>query len=218
MGGGRGLHADSPDDWNDAAKVADPSFRSVLRYWTGVYSLVLPARASDAIPAGAEKVLRALDRSSTNSVSHCSQPHVEWSLAAAELGLRHFARCAARLLQTGAVTPAYSKEILHGWQLNVTSPYEEPALCSRQRRAPRSARNHGGRASRTLRFKASDVRGVLSVLALSLRPSARRPSTSISDDGWHTPSLRHGLLGHAASSAVENAALAVRTLDRGTEV
>jgi ATP/maltotriose-dependent transcriptional regulator MalT len=91
MGSERSLHADSPDRSTDVVKVSDPWVRSAWSYALG-NSLLLQARYSDA-----QRIQRATLSELDEFGLSFGLPHVEWSLAAAELGLRHFARCGALL-------------------------------------------------------------------------------------------------------------------------
>jgi ATP/maltotriose-dependent transcriptional regulator MalT len=93
-----------------ASSLTDPWVRSSWSYLRGT-ALVLNGRYADA-----EKVLRNTLRESTEFRLSFAIPRVKWALAAAELGLRHFARCEAMLHQVEAHS-SYSRD-LHS-QLNV---------------------------------------------------------------------------------------------------
>jgi ATP/maltotriose-dependent transcriptional regulator MalT len=106
----RGLGSARNDLSGLAPQVADPWARSAWEYCHG-YSLLLQARYGEAAT-----VLRdALSYLAEFRLSF-GMPHVEWSLAAAELGLRHFARTEA-LLQRIERTVGFSQD-LH-LQLNI---------------------------------------------------------------------------------------------------
>ena len=91
LGGANGLRDDGSSASHTLAHVADPWVRSGWSHTWG-YSLVLQARYQEA-----RTVLRGTLVELGEFGFAFGTPHVEWSLAAAELGLRHFARCDALL-------------------------------------------------------------------------------------------------------------------------
>ena len=91
--------------------------------------------------------------SSTNSGYHLRSPHVEWSLAAAELGLRHFARCAALLRKVEQSRQPYSDPHV---QLNVRAL--RARMISRNGDLKRPSRSR--RTTSKCVSEAIDVRGI----------------------------------------------------------
>ena len=92
------------------AEVTDPWVRSAWGHAHG-YALLLAARYSEACA-----VLRGT-RSDLDELGLAfALPHVDWALAASELGLRHFVRCES-LLRRIERRPDYSRD--HYSQLNV---------------------------------------------------------------------------------------------------
>ena len=86
-----GLGGGDPDVARLAPTITDPWVRTSWSYTRG-HSLVLQARYEDAA-----QILRAAHSDLEEFGLSFGLRHVEWSLAAAELGLRHFARSENRL-------------------------------------------------------------------------------------------------------------------------
>jgi DNA-binding CsgD family transcriptional regulator len=104
------IDKDGLDESTVGSLVTDPSLRSGWAY-VRASRLTLEARYRDAV-----QVLRATLAELDEFGLSFGVPHVEWSLAAAELGLRHFARCDSRLRRVEH-HPSYTSD-LH-MQVNV---------------------------------------------------------------------------------------------------
>jgi DNA-binding CsgD family transcriptional regulator len=91
MGAASGLRGDRAEGESLLSEITDPWVRSGWRYRWG-YSLVLEARYQEA-----RRVLLSVLRELDEFGLQFGVPHVQWTLAAAELGLRHFAQCDRRL-------------------------------------------------------------------------------------------------------------------------
>ena len=92
------------------ANVSDPWVRSAWGHAHG-YVLLLAARYSEA-----HAVLRGTRSDLDERGLAFAQPHIDWALAASELGLRHFVRCES-LLRRIERRPEYSRDQYS--QLNV---------------------------------------------------------------------------------------------------
>jgi ATP/maltotriose-dependent transcriptional regulator MalT len=86
------------------AQVPDPWVRTAWTYTKGS-ALVLRGRYAEG-----EALLRATLRDVQSFSLGFGMPHVDWSLAAAELGLRHFAK-ADRLLRKVERNPSYHRQL-----------------------------------------------------------------------------------------------------------
>ena len=112
------------NDDSDAAhllpQVTDPWVSSAWKYRQG-HLLVLQARYREAW-----RTLKETEGELTRAGLDFAVPHASWSIAAAELGLRHFLRCdgALRRVERG---PEYGADLY--FQLNIATLRAE--CCSR---------------------------------------------------------------------------------------
>ena len=106
-----------------ASTITDPWVRSAWGNCRG-NSLVLQARYAEAAT-----VLRATLADLSDFGLSFAMPHIEWDLAAAELGLRHFARCEG-LLRRVERHPTFNRD-LH-LQLNVRALRARMSLAQQQ--------------------------------------------------------------------------------------
>jgi ATP/maltotriose-dependent transcriptional regulator MalT len=119
------IDSDAADGSRFVDRVADPSLRSGWAY-VRASRLTLESRYDDAAQVLRETLAELAEFGISFGV-----PHVEWSLAAAELGLRHFARCESRLRRVER-HPGYASN-LH-MQLNVRALRARLLLSQRRAR------------------------------------------------------------------------------------
>ena len=125
VAGNTGLQTLEVDVSHLLAVVADPWVRSGWSFTLG-YSLTLQARYDEA-----QKILRKAILELGEFGFSFGLPQVEWTLAASELGLRHFSRCEA-LIRRVERNPSYARD-LH-MQLNTRALLARLQLA--QQRAP----------------------------------------------------------------------------------
>ncbi len=123
------IQSDNLDASQIPSLLSDPSLRTGWAY-ARASALTLQARYREA-----ERVLRVTLAELDEFGLSFAVPHVEWSLAAAELGLRHFARCEGRLRKLEATTRLFKRPSYATQRPSVaSSPLSEPAPSKRGHR------------------------------------------------------------------------------------
>jgi DNA-binding CsgD family transcriptional regulator len=190
------IQSDDLDVSQIPSLVSDPSLRTGWAYALAS-ALTLQSRYREA-----EKVLRATLAELDEFGLSFAVPHVEWSLAAAELGLRHFARCEGRLRKLEQ-HPAYSRD-LH-MQLNVRAL--RARLYLSQRRANEAieitADSFPNTASRAMYGEYLATRALALAVSSDHSAISETVERALSTTAW------------LDTRVLCEAALAVRALDRG---